>query len=83
MNGTEKVIKHLEMTQAVINRLGRNSFMLKSWSMTNPCCSNGFNRQRRFAKFIFCLSPFSSYCRVLDFGWLLSLAGTVVPKGLR
>ena len=34
MNGTEKVVKHLEMTQAVINRLGRNSFLLKSWSMT-------------------------------------------------
>ena len=34
MNGTEKVVKHLEMTQAVINRLGRNSFLLKSWSLT-------------------------------------------------
>ena len=34
MNGTEKVIKHLEMAQSVINRLGRNSFLLKSWSMT-------------------------------------------------
>ncbi len=34
MNGTEKVIKHLEMTQAVINRLGSNSFQLKGWSMT-------------------------------------------------
>ena len=34
MNGTEKVVKHLEMTQAVINRLGRNSVLLKSWSMT-------------------------------------------------
>ena len=34
MNGTEKVVKHLEMTQAVVNRLGRNSFLLKSWSMT-------------------------------------------------
>ena len=34
MNGTEKVVKHLEMTQNVINRLGRNSFLLKSWSMT-------------------------------------------------
>ena len=34
MNGIEKVVKHLEMTQAVINRLGRNSFLLKSWSMT-------------------------------------------------
>ena len=34
MNGTEKVVKHLEMTQAVINRLGSNSFLVKSWSMT-------------------------------------------------
>ena len=34
MSGTEKVVKHLEMTQAVINRLGHNSFLLKSWSMT-------------------------------------------------
>lgn len=34
MNGTEKVVKHLEMTQTVINRLERNSFLLKSWSMT-------------------------------------------------
>lgn len=34
MNGTEKVVKHLEMTQAVINRLGRNSFLFKCWSMT-------------------------------------------------
>ena len=33
MNGMEKVVKHLEMTQAVINRLGRNSFLLKSLSM--------------------------------------------------
>lgn len=34
MNGTEKVVKHLEMTQAVINRLARNSFLLKNWSLT-------------------------------------------------
>ncbi len=34
MNGTEKVIKHLEMIQAIINRLGNNSFQLKGWSMT-------------------------------------------------
>ena len=34
MNDTEKVVKHLEMIQTVINRLGRNSFLLKSWSMT-------------------------------------------------
>ena len=34
MDGIEKVVKHLEMTQSVINRLGRNSILLKSWSMT-------------------------------------------------
>lgn len=34
MNGLEKVVKHLEMTQAIINRLGSNSFQLKGWSMT-------------------------------------------------
>ena len=33
MNGTEKVVKHLEMTQAVINRLGTNSLWVKSWSI--------------------------------------------------
>ena len=34
MENEEKVIKHLKMTQAVINRLGSNSFLLKGWSMT-------------------------------------------------
>ncbi|MCY4613403.1 MAG: hypothetical protein OXB94_07265 [Nitrospira sp.] len=34
MDSTEKVAKHLEMTQTVINRLGSNSFLLKGWSMT-------------------------------------------------
>ena len=34
MDNGEKVIKHLEMTQAIINRLGTNSFQLKGWSMT-------------------------------------------------
>ena len=34
MSGMDKVIKHLEMTQAIINRLGSNSFLLKGWSMT-------------------------------------------------
>ena len=33
MNGTEKVAKHLEMTQAVIDRLGRNGLWIKSWSI--------------------------------------------------
>lgn len=33
MSPDEKVVKHLEMTQGVINRLAGNSFSLKSWSM--------------------------------------------------
>lgn len=34
MDSTEKVVKHLEMVQTIINRLGNNSFLLKGWSMT-------------------------------------------------
>ena len=30
----EKKIKHLEMIQAVIVRMGNNSFLLKGWSVT-------------------------------------------------
>ncbi len=33
MNGTEKVIKHLELIQVVINRMGLNSFLLKGGSI--------------------------------------------------
>lgn len=33
MNNADKIVKHLEMIQGVINRLGSNSFMLKGWSM--------------------------------------------------
>ena len=33
MDGTEKVVKHLKMTQAIINRLGNNSFLLKGGSL--------------------------------------------------
>ena len=33
MNATEKVVKHLEMIQAIINRLGSNGFWIKSWSI--------------------------------------------------
>ena len=30
----ELIVKHLEFIQDVVNRLGRNSFLLKGWSMT-------------------------------------------------
>ena len=29
-------LKHLEMIQGVINRMGANSFMLKSWAVVRP-----------------------------------------------
>lgn len=34
MDSVEKVVKHLEITQGVINRLANNSFLIKGWSMT-------------------------------------------------
>ena len=34
MNDDERVIKHLEFIQGVINRLGSNAFPVKVWSMT-------------------------------------------------
>ena len=33
MNGTEKVVEHLKMIQAVIDRLGRTSLWVKTWSL--------------------------------------------------
>ena len=33
-NNKEQVIKHLEMIQGVVNRLGHDSFLIKGWSMT-------------------------------------------------
>ena len=34
MNDNERVVKHLEFIQGVVNRLGSNAFLLKGWSMT-------------------------------------------------
>ena len=34
MKNDERIMKHLEFIQDVVNRLGRNSFLLKGWSMT-------------------------------------------------
>lgn len=34
MNEKDLVVKHLEMLQGVINRLGHDSFLVKGWSMT-------------------------------------------------
>ncbi|MDD9869248.1 MAG: hypothetical protein OXU50_05090 [Gammaproteobacteria bacterium] len=34
MNDKSQVVKHLEMIQGVVNRLGHDSFLMKGWSMT-------------------------------------------------
>ena len=34
MNNNERIVKHLEFIQGVVNRLGSNAFLLKGWSMT-------------------------------------------------
>jgi len=33
MDNTTQMVKHLEMIQGVINRLGHDSFLIKGWSM--------------------------------------------------
>ncbi|KAF3984287.1 MAG: hypothetical protein HFP81_02875 [Methylococcales symbiont of Hymedesmia sp. n. MRB-2018] len=33
MNDKEQVVRHLEITQGVVNRLASNSFSIKGWSM--------------------------------------------------
>ena len=33
MDDKDRVVKHLEITQGVINRLANNSFLIKGWSM--------------------------------------------------
>ena len=33
MNGTEKVVEHLKIIQAVIDRQGRNNLWVKTWSL--------------------------------------------------
>ena len=34
MDSDEKIVRHLEMTQSVVERMARNSFLLKGWAVT-------------------------------------------------
>ena len=43
MDGTEKVVEHLKMTQAIINRLANNCVLVKGWSMTIILAAMVFN----------------------------------------
>ena len=83
MNGTEKVVKHLEMIQAVINRLGQQQFLGQKLEHNPHCRSDGFDCQTGHTKPIFCLGAYSSRTRVLDSGRILSLAREVVSTSIR
>lgn len=82
MNNVERIVKHLEMTQAVMNRMGRNSFQLKGWSMTIIVAATVLiartDLPSPFFVFVF-LIPILGF---LGIGWVLSLAGTAVPRSL-
>ena len=48
----ESEIKHIEMIEAVIERMGQNSFALKGWTMTlivAICALSATGSERRFA----------------------------------
>lgn len=49
---TDKEIKHLEMIESVIERMGQNSFALKGWTMTlivAICAFSAAGTERKFA----------------------------------
>ena len=76
MNDKAQVIKHLEMIQGVVNYLGHNSFLIKGWSMTILVAGIVFVARTEMQSSHIVLS-FSYPCDwILDFRWLLSLAGS-------
>ena len=83
MNGTEKVVKHLEMTQTVINRLGRNSFWVKSWGMILIVAAMVLIAKQEMQNSYFVLVLILPALGVLDSGRILSLAGEVVSTGIQ
>ena len=76
----ESKLKHLEMIQAVVNRMANNSFLLKGWSVTLVSALLALaaaNSDRRFV--------FVAVLPLLMF-WLLdaySAAGTSIQKTVR
>lgn len=49
----DKKLKHLEMIQAVISRMARNSFLLKGWSVTLVAAIFAFAAKDSNALFLF------------------------------
>ena len=79
----EKVVKHLEMTQAVINRLGSNSFLVKSWSMTIIVAAMILIARQDIQNPYFVLVLILTRPWILDSGRIFSLARTVVSTSIR
>ena len=52
MNIPEKKIKHLEMIEAIIERMAKNSFQLKGWSMTLVALVGAFSSQGSDKRFM-------------------------------
>lgn len=52
MNMPEKKIKHLEMIEAIIERMAKNSFQLKGWSMTLVALVGAFSSQGSDKRFM-------------------------------
>ncbi len=49
---SEKKIKHLEMIEAIIERMAKNSFQLKGWSMTLVALVGAFSSQGSDKRFM-------------------------------
>ena len=60
----EKKLKHLEFIQEIINRMARNSFMLKGWTVILVGAIVAFIARGGNAEFTFAGLPPS--CSVLD-----------------
>lgn len=84
MDNTTQVVKHLEMIQEVINRLGHDSFLIKGWSMAILAARILFlargEVQSEMVVVAF-LIPVVGFW-ILDSGWLFSLARAAVPESL-
>lgn len=83
MEDRAQVVKHLEMIQGVINRLGHDSFLVKGWSMTILVVGIIIISRSEMQFGLFVLAFLIPVIRFLDFRWLFSLARAVVSESLR
>ena len=83
MNSTEKAVKHLEMIQAIINRLGNNSFRVKGASLAIIITAGVLTpRGLNVLPYVLSLTVLIPIILVLDVRRLLFMAGTTVSTGL-